>query len=264
MITKETFINSDMSQPLSLTDESSRAIIFTKKCHGSKGNQDSLGYMKLDCGGSILCLADGAGGHKGGAAASMTVVNQLTNRNYAKHFSSQNRIEIIEGFEESNNLILRDVPGAASTLVVAEIDHDRARFYFAGDSIALVVGGRGKLKYRTYGHNPVDLGIQAGILDEDVYDENEMRHYVTNIIGSKQMHIEASVNIPLDPRDTILICSDGLYDNMKIEEICQILGDHDLDQAAKMLVDLANKRMISEKSEYSKYDDLSFILYKNQ
>jgi PPM family protein phosphatase len=264
VITKEIYTDTDMSQPVSLEDKWSKTVAFTKKCEGSKSNQDALGFAKFDDGGTILCLADGAGGHKGGAAASKIVVNQILNRKYAMQFSSQNRIEIIEGFEESNNRLLEDVPGAASTLVVAEIDENRARFYFAGDSIALVVGGRGKLKYRTYGHNPVDLGIQAGLLDEDFYDENEMRHYVTNIIGSKQMHIEASVNISLDPRDTILICSDGLYDNMKIEEICKIIGENDLEEAANLLISLAKKRMNSQKSEYSKFDDLSFFLYKNQ
>ncbi len=39
------------------------------------------------------------GGHKGGAAASKIVVNQILNRKYAMQFSSQNRIEIIEALK---------------------------------------------------------------------------------------------------------------------------------------------------------------------
>ena len=252
----------NMQTPLEINDSESNLVVFSKKCELSKNNQDSIGVFSSGNNGVVIALADGAGGHKMGAEASKLLIEELSARSNKFEFSRQSRLEIIEGIEKANFDMLDSLPGSASTLVVAEVSKDSARIYFAGDSIALVVGGRGKLKYRAYGHNPIDMGIQAGILEEDAYDELGLRHYVTNIVGSRQLHIECSVPISLDPRDTILICSDGLYDNIKVEEICEIISDKDINTAAKSLLELANQRMNSENSEFSKHDDLSFVLYQ--
>jgi protein phosphatase len=254
----------NMQLPLELDDGSANVVVFSRKCELSENNQDSIGVFNAGKEGVVLALADGAGGHKSGAEASKLLIQELSTRSKNFKYSSKSRLEIIEGIEKANFDMLDNLPGSASTVVVAEVNDDSARIYFAGDSIALVIGGRGKLKYRAYGHNPVDMGIQAGILDEGTYDEQGLRHYVTNIVGSKQLHIECSVPISLDPRDTILICSDGLYDNIKVEEICEIVSDKDIKEAAKALFELAEERMKSDKSEFSKHDDLSFVLYQKK
>ena len=158
----------NMSEPVNFEFDDSKVVAFSKKCELSKNNQDSVGIFSTDKGSLVIGLADGAGGHKSGAEASRIVIEELKTINRSLIDSRLRRLEIIEAFESSNKKLLDTYPGAASTLVVAEIDKNscKARVYFAGDSIALVIGGRGKLKYRTYGHNPVDLGIQAGILEE--------------------------------------------------------------------------------------------------
>lgn len=264
MIESKLLFDENMDTPIAYEYEDSKVVVFSRKCKLSKVNQDSIGIIADGKKSKILCLADGAGGHKSGAEASKLVIEKVEKYLNKSISPRQRRLEIIEAIEKSNDDIMGAYPGAATTLVIAEVSRDMTRVYFAGDSICLVIGGRGKLKYRTYGHNPVDLGIQAGILSEDDYDEHGMRHYVTNILGSKQLHIECSVAINLDPQDTVLICSDGLYDNIKIEEICEFVGGKNIDDAAESLYRLAKTRMSSEQQDYSKYDDLSFVLYQKK
>lgn len=254
----------DMSEPESLEFSGFRTVVFSKRCQHSKVNQDSIGIFAPSKKTLVMCLADGAGGHKNGGEASKYAIEEFSGKEESLKDPKQRRLEILESFENANNKIIDNLQGAATTLVVAGVENDRARFYFAGDSIALVIGGRGKLKYRTWGHNPVDMGIQAGILSADTYDNDDLRHVVTNIMGLKQLHIECSVSIDLDPRDTVLLCSDGLYDNIKVDEICEIIADKDINEAAVTLAELALKRMNSEKPEFSKYDDLSFVLYQKK
>lgn len=260
----EIYLDQDMTISESLFLADCELQVFSKKCHDRSDNQDAIVVVGHEDGPVVVGLADGAGGHKNGAWASKVAMEALRSSLSGASTAQERRVQILDAFEEANNRIIRDANGAATTMVVAEVSENKARVYFAGDSICLVVGGRGKLKYRTYGHNPVDLGIQAGLLDEDVYDEQGLRHIVTNMLGSKQLHIESSVQLSLDPKDTLLICSDGLYDNVKLEEICSILSGSDLTKIADTLQTKASQAMHSQDDEFSKHDDLSFVLVRRK
>ena len=127
----------------------------------SKNNQDSIGVFSSGNNGVVIALADGAGGHKMGAEASKLLIEELSAGLINLNFHVKADLKLSRGLKKQIlicSIVCRDPP---STVVVAEVSKDSARIYFAGDSIALVVGGRGKLKYRAYGHNPIDMGIQG-------------------------------------------------------------------------------------------------------
>jgi serine/threonine protein phosphatase PrpC len=77
------------------------------------------------------------------------------------------------------------------------------------------------------------------------------------------MRIEIGPAIPLAARDTLLLASDGLFDNLYPEEIIDIIRCGPLMKAATRLCDTANRRMLHPtKGEPSKWDDMSFILFR--
>ena len=79
------------------------------------------------------------------------------------------------------------------------------------------------------------------------------------------MRIEIGPQIKLAKRDTLLIGSDGLFDNLTVDEITSIIRCGPLLEAAQLLVNLCNERMQGIQNNYlSKPDDMTFILYRPQ
>ena len=67
----------------------------------------------------------------------------------------------------------------------------------------------------------------------------------------------------LRPRDTVLVASDGLTDNVHLDEIVERIRKGSLADGATSLMSLATRRMARESAGFpSKPDDLSLILFR--
>ena len=137
------------------------------------------------------------------------------------------------------------------------------RTYQVGDSEALVVGQRGRIKSQTMAHSPTGFAVEAGFLDQREALHHEERHLVSNFIGTADMRIEMGAAVDLKPRDTVLLASDGLTDNLHLHEITEIIRKGSLGSSMQTIAGLAQRRMSQEsKDQPSKPDDLSIILFR--
>ena len=237
--------------------------VFLKKGTKKPRNEDSLVVAHLEDKGLVLAVADGVGGHADGDLASKLAIDTLIEIMEREPFGEAKiRNLVLDAFEEGNERIIRSFQDAATTLVVAEIREQAVRFYLAGDSLALISSSRGRLKYRLYGHNPVDFGILAGVWDESHYDPMGTRHMVTSVLGSEDMQVQVTSSLVLSPGDTLVLGSDGLFDNLSSREISKIIANKNLELAAAHLQEKVASQMKSGNLEYSKEDDLSFILFR--
>ena len=92
-------------------------------------------------------------------------------------------------------------------------------------------------------------------------DDN--RHLVSNIVGSADMRIEIGAQANLAPRDTLLVASDGLFDNLYIDEIVQMIRKGPLRPAAAALRSSAAERMGAvEPGQPCHPDDLTLLLFR--
>ena len=67
----------------------------------------------------------------------------------------------------------------------------------------------------------------------------------------------------LAKKDTVLVASDGLFDNLHQQEIVDIIRSGPLSESAAQLSALARQRMIEPQPEDpSKPDDLSLLLFR--
>ena len=154
-------------------------------------------------------------------------------------------------------------PGAATTLALVEIQDRTIRPYHVGDSAILVTGQRGKVKLQTIPHSPIGYAVEAGLMEEEEAIHHEERHVISNVIGSDQMRIEIGPPIELAPRDTLLLASDGLFDNLLPDEIIDTIRSGPLDEAVGVLVKTAQERMAKQTGDApSKPDDLTVIAYR--
>ncbi len=86
---------------------------------------------------------------------------------------------------------------------------------------------------------------------------------MSNFIGTTDMRIDVGAAVELDQRDTVLLASDGLMDNVHVDEIIEFVRKGPLPDAVRSLVAQAEQRMKNaDDGEPSKPDDLSLILFR--
>lgn len=230
--------------------------------HGTGPNQDTALVAPLPVG-VVLAVADGLGGAPSGHQAAKIAIQQLAERLSTEPDLADARGPILDAFEAANTAILALGVGAATTLAVVEVRDRLFRSYHAGDSSILVCGARGKVKFTSVPHSPVGYGVEAGLIGVEEALHHEELNIVSNSLGVSGARIELSTGFELAERDTVLLATDGLFDNVRLEEIVEIIRVGPLDVVADQLAQRATSRMQTESdSQPSKPDDLTFVLYR--
>jgi len=225
-------------------------------------NEDSAAVIPIGEDALVLVVADGVGGLPGGRNASNITVKAISDA-VKKSNLADLRMAILDGIETANAKLLTSPTSSATTVAVAEIRPGVARSYHVGDSAIWVCGQRGKIKMQTIPHSPVGFAVEAGLLKETEALNHENLHLITNVVGSGEMRIEMGPELKLTSRDTILIASDGLLDNLMQHEIIRIVRKGPMDKAMDGLTQLSLKRMHEPTSgRPSKHDDYTAILYR--
>jgi serine/threonine protein phosphatase PrpC len=225
-------------------------------------NEDALAVVPFDESSGALVVADGMGGHAAGDVAAQIAIDAVVSAiGEARETRSLLRSGIITGFERANQEVQALGTGAGTTLAVVELGDGAARPYHAGDSAILIVGSRGRVKLETTPHSPVGFGVEAGLLDADEAMEHDQRHVVLNAVGSDGMRIEIGSAIKLSKRDTVLLASDGLTDNLAIHEVVESIRKGQLGTSLNQLVSACHARMAGGTSQ-SKPDDLTVVAFR--
>ena len=230
----------------------------------TNGNEDSAALITMADDSLTLLVADGVGGSATPRKASNTVVQTL-------HEKLQNivdedtriRTAILDGIEEANRRLLELGTGTATTLIAADIRKQQVRTYHVGDSSAWLIGQRGAIKYQTTPHSPVGFGLEAGLINADEALQHDDLNIISNVIGSNDMRMEIGSEIPMASLDTLLLASDGLFDNLLQDEIIDMIRTGPLGESMTQLCELAQRRMAGiDPDKPSKPDDFSAILFR--
>lgn len=227
-------------------------------------NEDTVGIIPYGPGACVLVVADGAGGLPAGKRASLTAVTTLAaSLQSAMDRTTLLRTAILNGIEAANEAVLALANGSATTMTVITIEGLVARSYQIGDSEALVVGQRGLIRLQTTAHSPTGFAVEAGFLDHREALHHEDRHLVSNFLGTSDMRIDVGTGVELRPRDTVLVASDGLTDNVHLDETVEIIRKGGLSESGLAVTSLARQRMTNKNpGQPSKPDDLSLILFR--
>lgn len=228
-------------------------------------NEDSAAILPINDQCLVLIVADGVGGLAGARRASNLTVETICAHiaNIDETSESRLRTAILDGIEAANQAVLGLGNGAASTLALAELGPGYVRTYHVGDSILLMCGQRGVLKLLTTPHSPVGFAMEAGLIDESEALQHDELNLIFNVIGSADMRIEISSELPIAPRDSLLVASDGLTDNVLQDEIVETIRTGPVDLALSTVTSLAQQRMSNEQPGLpSKPDDCTAILFR--
>lgn len=259
------FVDQRMQRACEVTLAGGKAVVICRRGPGKEGpNEDSVLVLEISEQSGLLAVADGVGGHQGGEVASAMLVEELgTIRTSPDNGRDDLRVEILDALEDADRRIQGLRMGAATTVALVEVSGGRIRTYHVGDSTILVIGQGGRVKYRTTAHSPVGYALESGMLSEQEALNHDELHLVNNLVGCEEMRVEVGSLIEIGPRDTILIGSDGLFDNLREDEIVAGLKGRTLAKRAEHLANLASERMATvSEGQPSKPDDLSIALFR--
>jgi len=224
-------------------------------------DEDSLACIMVSNGirRGLFALADGMGGHNAGEVASKIAVETSMRRCLNLLFSmdglDQRRIieSMSASFREAHSAILREAKsdpskaGMGTTLDLLLLDVDRGVIYFShiGDSrIYLLNPRKGYMRRLTRDHTLLrEYAEKYGISEE------EASKYVSRSVLTKALGVEG-IDVTPDQRsfgvsegDVILMCCDGLTDEVDEETIYRIISEEeDLERCARRLIQEANSR----------------------
>jgi PPM family protein phosphatase len=241
------------------------AVFSTRSPQKSTPNEDVAALLPLGLASGVLAVADGLGGHAGGERAARLAVESIEEALASSIGTNGDLVRpaILDGIEAANHAVQDLGTGAATTLALAEIQGPVVRTYHVGDSVILLTGQRGKLKMQTIAHSPIGYAVEAGLMDEADAIHHEERHVISNVIGSSEMRIEIGPAVRMAARDTLVLASDGLVDNLLPNEIVDAVRTGPLDEALGKLVAAAQSRMENAQAGLpSKPDDLTVIAFR--
>ena len=254
-----------MDDPLGYKTKPGIILMYSNRAlNKDTANEDALAIIPINESTLVLAIADGLGGMPAGEQASRMVIQRLVKSLAAmEHKDTSVREVLLNSIEQANEEILEMKNGAASTLVVAEVSGTSLRTYHAGDSMIMLMGNRGVIKYSAIPHSPTGYALESGIINESEAMLHEERHLISNYIGSQDMRLEMGPSIRISPRDTLLLASDGISDNLYDNEIVELCRKGPILDCSRNLIAECNKFMTHLSTDRICHpDDLSFIMFR--
>jgi len=208
----------------------------------------------------IYIVTDGMGGHLGGEYASKLavttieeVIRSLEDDPEATmpgdislkpgDISGEIRFAISVAsrriYEKAN--VEKTLHGMGTTAVVLMFREGKVYIANVGDSRGYQVRSN-NISQITKDHSLVSEQIRAGILSEEDSRVHRFKNIITRSVGYQEQ-VESDVDIRI-PRvgDQFLLCSDGLTNLVKDEEIRDIIVNNEIELAVQRLIDVANER----------------------
>lgn len=205
----------------------------------------------------LYLVADGMGGHAGGAHASRTcveVVSRVVQRGL-QGLSDMPR--------EIAQAAVNDLLGAAASEASARIfDHaqheptlhgmgttltgmlfhqDRAHIVHVGDSRCYLFRS-GVARQLTNDHSWLNEQVQAGLLTEEEAAMSDLKHIITRSVGFER-EVQADVlTVNVSPGDAFLLCSDGMCNYIDLDELAHLARQHFYSDLPRVCCEIALER----------------------
>jgi serine/threonine protein phosphatase PrpC len=193
-------------------------------------NQDRAAVAAGD-GAALLVVMDGMGGHAHGARAAETGCKTLLELYRAEkkpvfdplgflHLALGRAHEAIVNI--GTKIPLDSRPRA--TCAVCLVQRGEAYWAHVGDSRVYHLRG-GAVVSRTRDHSHVEQLLREGSISEDDIPTHPMRNFVECCLGGEAAIPEMTISMrqPLQDGDVLMVCTDGVWSNLKDGDIASML-----------------------------------------
>ena len=238
--------------------------IFSKTDVGIKRdqNEDSIRTIHVKAGGLkgeieywALILADGMGGYDRGEIASSITCDEFARFSIeglpAMLESGKGDDEMMEAFEvgvgETLTMVNKTIWDMSeegkmgSTLVYIVIFNETIYLAYCGDSRAYRIEG-GEIEQISIDHSYVNALLENKAITEEEAENHPMRNVITKSVGTNEKVTADFKELTLNENSFLLMCSDGLTDMLRDEDIEDIIMNNNPPMICEKLVDAANEK----------------------
>ncbi len=201
---------------------------------------------------SFFMLADGVGGNRSGEIASQSALDAL--EKFVRHNPPEwlgSRDEVFRYFRAAVNYVNQFIiklseakpqyAGMATTLTFAYIRDDEMYVANVGDSRVYLAHGD-MIQQITDDHTYVNDLVKMGAITKEEAHLHARKNVITRAIGANANNEPDCFSVPVERDDRILLCSDGLYDEVDDDTILSTLvRSDDMKACASELVLMANQ-----------------------
>jgi protein phosphatase len=219
-----------------------------------QNNEDSFGYWEPEDDqqflrkGRLAVVADGMGGYEGGQEASRLAVETLV-AVYRDFGGDDPQAALVEALQTAHEQIREysfahpELRGMGTTCTAAAIVRDELYYVHVGDTRLYLVRD-GQITRVTRDHSYVGRLVESGVISPEEAETHPQRNILTAALGTNPDLIMDSPAQPepLRPDDVLLICSDGLWGQVRDSEILDAVENKSAEQAGRRLIELARER----------------------
>ena len=193
-------------------------------------------------GGRLLIVADGMGGHRGGATASR-IATETVQSQYVGSGTDDIAAALRAALTRANTRIFTeaqsnaDLRGMGTTTSALAVRGNQAWFAHVGDSRIYLIRGD-EIKQLTDDHSLVATMVREGLLTQKEAENHPRRNVLQRSMGvGEEVDIDVRGPYEVQEYDVFVLCSDGLHGMVKPDEIKDIVLKADsIEHAADSLI----------------------------
>jgi protein phosphatase len=199
-------------------------------------NEDAMGFFIPDSRkqsrshGYLFAVADGVGGLDLGEVASATAISVVTGQ-FAKAQPGTMLISLLPRLVQQANAMVHDRrlepqyqgKSMATTLVTCALRYDQAIVSHVGDSRCYLIRN-GQAEQITQDHTLVNEQRKMGLISASDISSSDSRHVLIRSLGPEMFVSPDTTALTLQPGDVLVLCTDGLHDEMSEAEMARIVS----------------------------------------
>ncbi|MBQ3159559.1 MAG: Stp1/IreP family PP2C-type Ser/Thr phosphatase [Clostridia bacterium] len=228
---------------------------------GRRANNEDVVFTRFDPHYPLIAaVSDGMGGHAAGEVASRISIEALDT--WTRELCDAPQNVLVDAFFNANAQVLTAsesdsyLKGMGATLVAAIFYHDHFITANIGDSRLYHVSGD-EIRQVTFDHSYVQELVRRGFLSAEEAKTHPRKNVITRCIGSESSFEPDVFYTRWNPKDTVLLCSDGLCDVLSEADILsEVQKKQDLDELCHTLVEQAYDR--------GSQDNISLVIVRNE
>ena len=207
----------------------------------------------------LLAVADGMGGEKAGEIASAMTIETVRSALASVLVRTDRFGSLRAAFENAHTTVKQAATspgqeGMGATLVAALVDNSHATIAWVGDSRAYLYSN-GALSRLTKDQSLLQRLIDGGGIDPAHVGDFPHKNVILQAIGRSMTAAldVATCEVALEAGDALLLCSDGLSNELEDESIRALL-------AAGGPLDLVAARLVAHANEHGGRDNITVVL----
>lgn len=198
--------------------------------------------------GKLYVVCDGMGGHQAGEIASKIAAEEFVKNYYSDSIQTKDIIERIkQSIQITNDKVLflsssdPSYQGMGTTIVGLIIKGNKAYIFNVGDSRCYLIDKNSIIQV-TEDHSLVNDLLKANIISEEEAKSSSKRNVLTKSLGMEGVIEPFTKELDISNSMRFLLCTDGLWNTIKDNEIYHIFSENDIKSATEELIALANER----------------------